>query len=443
MDEVMKLHQDEGVMHLLHALPTSRRKIQTTLFSAGGNSSNYAHGSGSSHTPARRSSADSKGSGSGRGGRPQTSSQKPKKNNLIKADMSMIKSVSNDELMNPKTLEMLKKLPKKDYLHLWSSKSRYRLADEAMEACRNTMLLKQSSVSPDSSAGSDISSASTMAAKDRARRIGDRMLINVSNLTKQYKDILIRSYPTFASIILAPTTTGMKNSFNANVMEEIMDALKALAEHEDCLAVMITGLGQVFTQGIDLTQLTHDSVEKQRRAAEALANTIKVFVKSLLAFPKLLVAGVNGLTCGLGVMLLPYFDIVYANDKAVMKADYTKFGQIPEAFGSVSMDKKALQEVLLLSRSMTAEQAMKYGLVSSVMWPGRFMEDIVPRMEELEDLSSYGMQCTKLILKKRLKQQVTEVMEEETKELVRCWTRPDFARDMKSYLRTATDIIFQ
>jgi hypothetical protein len=32
MDEVMRLHQDEGVLHLLHALPTSRRKDKVNYF---------------------------------------------------------------------------------------------------------------------------------------------------------------------------------------------------------------------------------------------------------------------------------------------------------------------------------------------------------------------------------------------------------------------------
>ncbi len=32
MDEVMKLHQDEGVFHLLHSLPTSRRKEKVNYF---------------------------------------------------------------------------------------------------------------------------------------------------------------------------------------------------------------------------------------------------------------------------------------------------------------------------------------------------------------------------------------------------------------------------
>ena len=44
--------------------------------------------------------------------------------------------------------------------------------------------------------------------------------------SKNYKDILIRTYPTFAQILISPVTTGLKNSLNANVCEEIIDALR-------------------------------------------------------------------------------------------------------------------------------------------------------------------------------------------------------------------------
>ncbi len=50
---------------------------------------------------------------------------------------------------------------------------------------------------PDSSIGSDISSASKLAStiqsmRNRKKKIGDRMLTNVTIISRQYKDILIR-----------------------------------------------------------------------------------------------------------------------------------------------------------------------------------------------------------------------------------------------------------
>ena len=69
-------------------------------------------------------------------------------------------------------------------------------------------------------------------------------------VTKHFKDILIRSYPSFVQIILSPVTTGLKNTMNVNVIEELMDAMKQLLNIKDCKAILLTGIGSTFCQGM-------------------------------------------------------------------------------------------------------------------------------------------------------------------------------------------------
>lgn len=463
MDEVMKLHMDEGVYHLLHSLPTSRRKTQTALFNAPTKSSSSpgelitmkpnSHARSNSPAPVQSQSGGIGGSQKMSAyQRRQLQQQKPRKNNLIRVSSASVKATTPEALMTPKTLEMLKKLPKKDYVDLWSSRSRYKLAGEVLTAAaacspplrnstsNNTSTaaadVKASSVSPDSSASSDISSASALAAAAKKRqRIGDRMLTCVTHVNKQYKDILIRSYPTFSQIIMCPSTTGLKHSMNVNVFDEITDAMKLLREDESCKAVLLSGIGGVFCQGIDLSVLTFDSTEKQKKSAESLATAIKLFVKFLLSYPKLLVAALNGTCAGIGVTLLPYFDVIYASDKATLRVDYPKLSQIPEAFASVTManSPSALRELILLGRTISASEACSYGLISSVVWPDKFLEEIVPRMELLETVTTSGLQMTKALFKDRMRKNVLEVAEEETKMLVACWSAN--AKNIRQYLK--------
>ena len=56
-----------------------------------------------------------------------------------------------------------------------------------------------------------------------------------------------------------------------------------------------------------------------------MASAVERFVLALSTFPKLLVAAVNGDASGLGVTLLPLFDIVYANDKAIFNTYYSRY----------------------------------------------------------------------------------------------------------------------
>lgn len=54
------------------------------------------------------------------------------------------------------------------------------------------------------------------------------------------------------------------------------------------------------------------------------------FIASIANFKKLLIAGVHGDTVGIGVTILPLFDIIYATNKASFSTPYVKIGQVPE-----------------------------------------------------------------------------------------------------------------
>ena len=55
-----------------------------------------------------------------------------------------------------------------------------------------------------------------------------------------------------------------------------------------------------------------------------MSAAVERLVLALTNFPKLLVAAVNGVTAGLGVTMLPLFDIVYANDKATFSTFFSR-----------------------------------------------------------------------------------------------------------------------
>jgi len=54
----------------------------------------------------------------------------------------------------------------------------------------------------------------------------------------------------------------------------------------------------------------------------------------MIAFPKPIVAAVNGPAIGLGMALLPLCDIIYASDKATFSCPYSHLAQTPEGCAS-------------------------------------------------------------------------------------------------------------
>jgi len=336
--------------------------------------------------------------------------------------------------MTPTNLEILKQLPTKDYVKLWSSPARYLLSRDRIRLPSG----EEESISQASPNGS-VTSLESSVSSAAVKALGLKPFVRSNPWklnTKNYKDVLIRTYSSFAQIILSPSTTGLKQSINANVCEELTDALRQLSEDSECRAILVTGIGGAFCNGVDYTVLANDgSLDKQRKNAEALANGIKKLVKRLLDTRQILVAAVNGRASGLGVGLLPYFDIVYASDKADFSLEYARLGHIPEAFASQTKLADC-RELMLNLTKFTATMAKEAGLVSDVILPNKFLEEIVPKLESLELMSKTGLRILSKCLMKSTKDRVYKVMEDETKELTAQWSSLEFAKYVKSYIKS-------
>ncbi|CAB4055660.1 CDY [Lepeophtheirus salmonis] len=378
--ELANLEKDEGVMFLLHALPSSRRKIippSSNLVSMNKGSSSSLNGSstmsginGSSSLSNRRPSTEVKVITR----TPLAVTQQLSKNNLKKSfSPEEVVKVSPESLKNERTLKMLQKLPPSEYFRLWKSSTRYCLNENKSEEEKKKKPFESD---------------------------------DIRGVHMNFRDILIRTYSNFVQIILSPTSTGIKNTINVNVCEELSDAINTLKKDPNCRAVIVSGLGNVFSYGIDLSLLTYKSMEKQRKNAEALSNAIRKLVLTLITCDELaLVAAVNGDASGLAVSWLPLFDVVFASDKASFTTPYTKLSMIPEAAARVTFSSSVLlmSEMTLLGKTISASEAKACGLVSSVIWPEKFFEEIIPRLQLTELLSPTGIQIVKKAIKEPIK----------------------------------------
>ncbi|QQP35316.1 Chromodomain Y-like protein 2 [Caligus rogercresseyi] len=218
-----------------------------------------------------------------------------------------------------------------------------------------------------------------------------------------------------------------------------MDAISVL--RKDLIVGLSSSLDSEGSSAMELISVcSHISLLRNSgKNAESLANAIRRLVLSLLACEELaLVAAVNGEARGLGVSWLPLFDVVFASDKAVLSTPYARLGMIPEAGARTTFSSllPRLSEMTLLGKSITALEAKSLGLVSDVLWPDKFFEEIIPRLQMTSLLSSSGIQILKKALKEPLKKRVLEVLDEDTKTLASQWASPLFVKNAKAYLKT-------
>ena len=162
-----------------------------------------------------------------------------------------------------------------------------------------------------------------------------------------------------------------KNALDRESYEALITAL-AQAEAEAAVrVVVISGNGGAFTAGNDL--LDFASFTGDFATFPALR-----FVRALAAFPKPLVAAVEGDAIGVGATVLFHCDLVYAAPNARFKMPFVDLGLVPEGASSLLVPQRLglarASQYLLLCDGFDAEEALRFGVVNAIAAQGEVLD---------------------------------------------------------------------
>lgn len=118
-----------------------------------------------------------------------------------------------------------------------------------------------------------------------------------------------------------------KNALNTALLGGLADALAHLGDDPACRAVVLTGAEGNFAAGADITEIEHKS------AAEGAVDPRKGHWAKIRAFPKPLVAAVDGFALGGGFELALMADMMVLGSTARVGLPETNLGLIPGAGG--------------------------------------------------------------------------------------------------------------
>ncbi|CAB3384440.1 Hypothetical predicted protein [Cloeon dipterum] len=253
------------------------------------------------------------------------------------------------------------------------------------------------------------------------------------------KELTVRRHPNFIQIILNPSSTKFKNSFNTAVLRELKNILVQLKKDESCRVLLLSSNGPAFCQGVDLHSLNVLTQEKRKKAAQELALAIKEFSKAMAAFSKPIVAAVNGSAVGLGVAMLPLCDLVLASDKATFFMPYADLGQSLEGGASITFPRLSgslASDLLYSGRKITSMEAERIGLVTRVVWHDNYLEHLMPTVQELASKSLQSLESTKNLLRESLRRELDSVLEAEEKLQVQHWCSSEFQKSVRKFLES-------
>ena len=159
-----------------------------------------------------------------------------------------------------------------------------------------------------------------------------------------------------------------RNAFDTALYHAVADALDDAATRDDIAVVVLTGEGSAYSAGQDLGEMGRlsDPAERAGRADAVSAHGFVRFISQIEAFPKPIVAAVNGVAVGLGTTMLPYCDIVLAADTARFRLPFASLGVVPEAGSTFTLPSvmgwQAAARVFYTAEWLSADEAVACGL---------------------------------------------------------------------------------
>lgn len=153
-----------------------------------------------------------------------------------------------------------------------------------------------------------------------------------------------------------------RNALSSALLGELAAALGRLAGDEGCRCAVVAGAGGQFAAGADLGEI------EGKGSAEAAADPRKAHWAAIRAFPKPLVAAVDGFALGGGLELALMADLMVVGADARLGLPETNLGIVPGAGGAgrlaALVGRARAMRMVLLGEVIDAATAEAWGLAA-------------------------------------------------------------------------------
>jgi len=167
------------------------------------------------------------------------------------------------------------------------------------------------------------------------------------------------------------------NALNYALVDRLTERLDAIEDDPALRAVIVTGAGRAFSAGADIKEFSESVRRGPDAAVRAFVRRGQALTARMEAFPKPIIAAVNGLAYGGGCEITEAMHLAVDSETAVFAKPEIVIG-IPPTFGGTQRlprlaGRKRALEHLLTGDAFSAQRACELGVVNRVVSPGELM----------------------------------------------------------------------
>lgn len=196
----------------------------------------------------------------------------------------------------------------------------------------------------------------------------------------------LKSHSHGQTMVLTISNPEHRNALGPEIYAAGVEALNVAETSPEVRSVVITGEGNHFCAGGNLQRLLanrQQPPEVQAQSIEGLHN----WIETIRAFPKPVIAAVEGACAGAGFSLALACDLIVAAQDSVFVMAYSNVGLSPDGGATWSLaralPRATAMQLLLCGERADAARLHSLGVVTRVSEPGHALDDALALGERL------------------------------------------------------------
>ncbi len=222
------------------------------------------------------------------------------------------------------------------------------------------------------------------------------------------------------------------NALNATVMDELATALEEFDSDPDIGAMVLAGDERAFAAGADIKEMASaSSVDMLKADRISRWDRIRKIKKPVIA-------AVSGWCLGGGHELAMGCDLIVASETAKFGQPEINLGVMPGAGGTQRLTRavgKALaMEMVLNNRNLTAEEALRYGLVNRVAPVEIYLENAIQLANEIAARAPLAIRFAKEAVNNAFETFLTDGISDERRSFYFLFSTEDQKEGMQAFV---------
>jgi len=251
----------------------------------------------------------------------------------------------------------------------------------------------------------------------------------------QFQNIIYQKKDHVAWITL--NRPQVRNAQDPLTREELTGALELGRDDGEVYVMVITGTGNNFCAGGDIAGFPEGPVDFMEKIGLQVKGRRRP-TELIREIPKPIIAMVEGLALGAGMELAMACDMIVASEGAKFGQPEIKVGLIPGGGGTQVLPRlvgeKKAKELVFTGDIISAEEALRIGLINKVVPRERLRETVVGIVATLLKRSPIILKFAKLAVNKSLETTLSMGLAYESDLCALCFGTEDLKEGAKAFL---------